>query len=154
MGEYAVRANFHILGILHCDYCTKNEVFHYGFFSKCEKICTKLRISSYVLKKTLTHFSPVSHFYTPWKHQKTFGFLTFSGGIEMWHWTKMGEWKTSFFVQWVNRKFVAIVLQYSINMYKNPYQCFLWDRIHLGMVYDNWHWPFFHNKCQQQTVVM
>ena len=33
---------------------------------------------------TLTHFSPVSHFYTPWKHQKTFDFLTFSGGIEMW----------------------------------------------------------------------
>ena len=38
----------------------------------------------------LTHFSPVSHFYTPWKRQKTFGFLTFSGGIEIWHWTKMG----------------------------------------------------------------
>ena len=32
----------------------------------------------------LTHFSPVSHFYTLWKRQ------TFSGGIEMWHWTKMG----------------------------------------------------------------
>ena len=32
---------------------------------------------------SLTHFSQVSHFYT-------FGFLTFSGGIEMWHWTKMG----------------------------------------------------------------
>ena len=29
----------------------------------------------------LTHFSPVLHFYTPWKRQKTFGFLTFSGGI-------------------------------------------------------------------------
>ena len=38
----------------------------------------------------LTHFSPVPHFYTPWKRQKTFGFLKFSGGIEMWHWTKMG----------------------------------------------------------------
>ena len=38
----------------------------------------------------LTHFSPVSHFYTSWKRQKTKGFLTFSGGIEMWHWTKMG----------------------------------------------------------------
>ena len=38
----------------------------------------------------LTHFSPVSHFYTPWKRQKTKAFLTFSGGIEMWHWTKMG----------------------------------------------------------------
>ena len=37
----------------------------------------------------LTHFSPVSHFYTPWKRQKTKGFLTFSGGIEMWHWTKV-----------------------------------------------------------------
>ena len=30
----------------------------------------------------LTHFSPVPHFYTPWKRQKTFGFLTFSRGIE------------------------------------------------------------------------
>ena len=38
----------------------------------------------------LTHFSPVSHFYIPWKRQETKGFLTFSGGIEMWHWTKMG----------------------------------------------------------------
>ena len=41
-------------------------------------------------KLFLTHFSPVSHFYTSWKRQKTFGFLTFSGGLEKWHWTKMG----------------------------------------------------------------
>ena len=33
----------------------------------------------------LTHFSPVSHFYTRWKRQKTKVFLTFSRGIEMWH---------------------------------------------------------------------
>ena len=38
----------------------------------------------------LTHFSPISHFYTPWKCQKTYGFLTFSRGIKMWHWTKVG----------------------------------------------------------------
>ena len=38
----------------------------------------------------LTHFSPVSYFYIPWKRQKTVGFLTFSEDIEMWHWTKMG----------------------------------------------------------------
>ena len=25
----------------------------------------------------------MSHFYTPWKCQKTYGFLAFSGGIEM-----------------------------------------------------------------------
>ena len=38
---------------------------------------------------TLTYFSPLFYFYTPWKHQKTFGFLTFSGVIEMEHWAKM-----------------------------------------------------------------
>ena len=43
-----------------------------------------------VFTESLTHFSPVLHFYTPWKHQKTKGFQMFSGGIEMWHWTKMG----------------------------------------------------------------
>ena len=39
-------------------------------------------------KGWLTHFSSVSHFYTPWNRQKTKSFLTFSGGIEMWRWTK------------------------------------------------------------------
>ena len=29
------------------------------------------------------------HFCNPWKRQKTKGFLTFSGGIEMEHWAKM-----------------------------------------------------------------
>ena len=46
-------------------------------------ICTVIR------EKCLTHFSPISDFYTPWKRQKTYGFLKFSGGIDMWHWTKM-----------------------------------------------------------------
>ena len=35
-------------------------------------------------------------FYTSWKCQKTKGFLTFSGGIEIVHWVKMGwKWKWS-----------------------------------------------------------
>ena len=34
----------------------------------------------------LTLFRQMSHFYTPWKRQKSKGFLTFSGGIEMGHW--------------------------------------------------------------------
>ena len=34
------------------------------------------------------------HFYTPWKCQKTKGFLTFSGGVEMEHWPNMGLVKT------------------------------------------------------------
>ena len=52
---------------------------------------------SYIIKigdkinKALNHFSPLSHFYTPWKVHKTYGFLRFLGGIERWHWTKMGS---------------------------------------------------------------
>ena len=30
------------------------------------------------------------HLYAPWRCQKTFCFLTFSGGVEMEHWTKNG----------------------------------------------------------------
>ena len=30
------------------------------------------------------------YFYTPWKRQKSKGFLMFSGGIEMEDWAKMG----------------------------------------------------------------
>ena len=38
----------------------------------------------------LTHFRPMFYFYTPWNRQKTKGFLTYSGGIEMEHWSKNG----------------------------------------------------------------
>ena len=34
--------------------------------------------------------SQMSHFYTSWKRHKTYG-LTFSGSIEIRHWTKMGH---------------------------------------------------------------
>ena len=37
-----------------------------------------------------TNFNPMFHFYTPWIRQKTKGFLTYSGGIEMEHWVKTG----------------------------------------------------------------
>ena len=32
----------------------------------------------------------MSYFYTPWKRQKTKGFLTFLGGIEIGHWREKG----------------------------------------------------------------
>ena len=38
----------------------------------------------------LTGFTPMFHFYTPWKRQKIVAFLPFSGGIEMEHWCEMG----------------------------------------------------------------
>ena len=31
------------------------------------------------------------HFCTPWKRQKSFGFLTFLSGTEVQHWAKMGQ---------------------------------------------------------------
>ena len=50
----------------------------------------QLKLSIWQKFWLLTHFSPLLHFYTPWKHQETFGFLTFSGVKEMEHWVKMG----------------------------------------------------------------
>ena len=38
----------------------------------------------------LTYLWPMFPFYTHWKHQKTFNFLVFWGGIEWEHWPEMG----------------------------------------------------------------
>ena len=43
----------------------------------------EIRMQTYEVQIYLTHFRPVSHFYTPRKRQKIKAFLTFSGGIEM-----------------------------------------------------------------------
>ena len=67
-----------------------------------------LKLQKWRIKLALTHFSPVWHFYTPWKRQKTFGFLTFSGGIEMWpkvFWRFQGVKKCDTRLKWV--KFTA-----------------------------------------------
>ena len=48
-----------------------------------EKLC--LRLSLFI------HFWSVFPFYTPWKHQETFGFLIFSGGIKWEHCPEMGQ---------------------------------------------------------------
>ena len=39
----------------------------------------------------LDHSMSLASFYTPWKHQKTSGFLMFSGGIERDQWHEMGQ---------------------------------------------------------------
>ena len=38
---------------------------------------------------SLSHYMPLFSFYTSWKHQKTRGFLMFSGGIEREQWHEM-----------------------------------------------------------------
>ena len=40
--------------------------------------------------QNLTHFMPLVFLYTPRKHQKTSGFLIFSGGIERDQWHEIG----------------------------------------------------------------
>ena len=42
--------------------------------------------------RLLTYFQPIIYFYTPSKHQKTSGFVMFSGGIEVKHWLKWVDW--------------------------------------------------------------
>ena len=39
----------------------------------------------------LIYFQRIMYFYSPWKHQKNYGFLMFSGGIELDYWFKMGK---------------------------------------------------------------
>ena len=46
---------------------------------------------SFILMFLLTHLMPLVSFYTPRKHQKTFGFLMFSGGLEKDQWYEMGQ---------------------------------------------------------------
>ena len=52
-----------------------------------ERLCIK-GLDMYVYTSLLTHFQPMFHFYTPWKHKT--GFLMFSGTIEVEHWLNMG----------------------------------------------------------------
>ena len=41
----------------------------------------------------LPHFKPIFNFYTQEKCKETFGFLTFSGDIEMEHWVGTGQFQ-------------------------------------------------------------
>ena len=48
---------------------------------------SKVRV---LMLKWLTRFMPIVHIYIPWKHQKTRGFPTISGGIEIEYRREMG----------------------------------------------------------------
>ena len=76
-----------------CEKVLVSEIYSLGTRRKLNVYKT-FRITSYVQKgihrESLIHFSPLLHFYTHWKHQKTYGFLTFLWVIEIWHWTKIG----------------------------------------------------------------
>ena len=79
-----------------CIFLTQLPIFNITKIKSCYNVNFSVyfpicrQIDRQISKSALTHFSPMSHIYTPWKRQKTYGFLTFSEGIEMWHWTKMG----------------------------------------------------------------
>ena len=59
------------------------------FLEKVSRILTKIKffLNFALTLLKLTHFMPLVSFYAPGKHQKTYGFLRFSGGIErnQWH---------------------------------------------------------------------
>ena len=54
----------------------------------------------------------MSRFYAPWKRQKTYSFLTFSGGIEIWHWTKkFFSYMNKFVTQELRRLLFNVIIQ-------------------------------------------
>ena len=62
------------------------------------------------------------HFYTPWKRQKTKGFLTFSDGIKMEHWTDMGL--GSAFLQVEKCFFQTAIFNITLNWFKEKLDIF------------------------------
>ena len=54
-------------------FCLLQQV---NLFNSCLAFCSYI---SSLLLLFLTHFQPMFHFYTPWKHQKTFVFRCFEG---------------------------------------------------------------------------
>ena len=50
-------------------------------------------MQSFIILWKLTQFCPMVYFVIPWKCQQTFGFLTFSGSIEMKNWAKTVEYQ-------------------------------------------------------------
>ena len=87
---------FQTLSKIYDDFCQKWLTAFRRYFRK--------EASSYMFNKVLNaplvpgksnelhfiNFQPMFHFYNPWKHQKTNGFLMFSGSIEVEHWLKIG----------------------------------------------------------------
>ena len=72
----------------------------------------------------LTHFKPLVSFYTPWKHQKTFGFIMFSGGIETDQCFEMGQniWKFSGGIElefWLEMRSFTLFWKFILFLVKN-----------------------------------
>ena len=69
----------------------------------------------------LTHFSPMFHFYTPWKRQKTFGFVTSNGT----YCAKMGwlQHKNNFPISFSTKKFWKVT---PVSLRKN-YNDIFWS---------------------------
>ena len=108
-------------------------------------------------RNRLTHLSPLWHFYTSWKRQKTYGILTFSGGIEMWHWTKMGKWSSIFVNFKGNWETISNARVYdNVHRYSGPSptskQRFLWKQylkaVYLKVPYWMFDWVLNTLLCQ------
>ena len=64
-------------------------LFNQGVFNSNPLLLLETNEPSSFHSSLSTHFSPLGSFYTPWKHQKTRGFLMFSGGVEREQWHEM-----------------------------------------------------------------
>ena len=82
-GKFFDTIKYHGCTVLHCAAfcCNGNGHILHIYGSPAVNIWNQsIFVSEYW--KALTNFMSLVSFYTPWKHQKTEGFLMFSGGIE------------------------------------------------------------------------
>ena len=64
---------------------------------------SKTVVISIIVRNAKTHFMLMVSFHTPWKHQKTFGFLIFLGGMEIDRWQEMSYGKIKFYYSKIQR---------------------------------------------------
>ena len=89
--------------------CIIIDVWYGSKYASNNACNTPLRMTDLILtmrfsKASLNHFVPLVFLYTPWKHQKTSGFLMFSGSIQRDWRHEMGFWlnikATSYWADW------------------------------------------------------
>ena len=70
---------YRVIRYTKCEYSPERFIIETDYFLSAQGYWFLVKINLFP-SDFLTHFSPVFHFYTPWKRKKTKGFLTFSRG--------------------------------------------------------------------------
>ena len=107
-----------------------------------------------IFSTSLTYYSPVLFFYTPWKHQKIRDFLISSGGTERDHWHWMG--KFAFTLE--NIKANMNLLKISSKIWKKIILTLSWRRLlsyrnhSIDLLCESMDWFLYDNGLRRERV--